>query len=87
MRQYNFPIWVVNSDRDLVALDSSTYTFIISFQCTNLYLGVLINVASAGDSTLFEVDEIVNTVSEAVDAEANIIFGSSIDPEVCHFIE
>lgn len=44
--------------------------------------GVLINVASAGDSTLFEVDEIVNTVSEAVDSEANIIFGSSIDPEL-----
>jgi cell division protein FtsZ len=44
--------------------------------------GVLINVASSGDCTLFEVDEIVNAVSEAVDAEANIIFGSSIDPEL-----
>jgi cell division protein FtsZ len=44
--------------------------------------GVLINVASAGDSTLYEVDEIVNTVSEAVDADANIIFGSSVDPDL-----
>jgi cell division GTPase FtsZ len=29
-----------------------------------------------------EVQEIASTVSVAVDAEANIIFGSSIDPEL-----
>jgi len=44
--------------------------------------GVLINVASDGDATLLEVQEIASTVSSAVDAEANIIFGSSIDPEL-----
>jgi len=44
--------------------------------------GVLINVASDGDATLLEVQEIASTVSSAVDTEANIIFGSSIDPEL-----
>ncbi len=42
----------------------------------------VINVASDGDATLLEVQEIASTVSSAVDAEANIIFGSSIDPDL-----
>ena len=42
----------------------------------------VINVASDGDATLLEVQEIASTVSVAVDSEANIIFGSSIDPEL-----
>ncbi|MBI4184766.1 MAG: cell division protein FtsZ [Proteobacteria bacterium] len=41
--------------------------------------GVLINVCGGPDMTLFEVDEAANRIREEVDAEANIIFGSSID--------
>jgi cell division protein FtsZ len=44
--------------------------------------GVLINITGGHDITLFEVDEAANRIRREVgenDAEANIIFGSSID--------
>jgi cell division protein FtsZ len=41
--------------------------------------GVLINVVGGPDLTLSEVDEIASVVREAVDSEANIIFGSTLD--------
>ncbi|HYD18970.1 MAG TPA: cell division protein FtsZ [Patescibacteria group bacterium] len=41
--------------------------------------GVLINVIGGLDLTLFEIDEAVNRVREEVDADANIIFGSTFD--------
>ena len=42
--------------------------------------GVLINITGGQDMTLFEVDEAANRIGEEVDAEANIIFGSALDP-------
>lgn len=41
--------------------------------------GVLINVTGGMDMTLFEVDEAVNRIRDEVDADANIIFGSTFD--------
>eukprot|EP00752_Nemacystus_decipiens_P000521 g521.t1 len=41
--------------------------------------GVLINITGGPDMTLFEVDEAANRIREEVDAEANIIFGSTFD--------
>ena len=41
--------------------------------------GVLISISGGQDLTLAEVDEIANTISNAVDPDANIIFGSSFD--------
>lgn len=41
--------------------------------------GVLLSITGGSDLTLFEVDEIANTIAKAVDPEANIIFGSSFD--------
>ena len=41
--------------------------------------GVLINITAGSDITLFEVDEAANRIREEVDAEANIIFGSTFD--------
>ncbi|MCZ6522990.1 MAG: cell division protein FtsZ [Alphaproteobacteria bacterium] len=41
--------------------------------------GVLINITGGLDMTLFEVDEAANRVRDEVDAEANIIFGSTFD--------
>ena len=41
--------------------------------------GVLINITGGMDMTLFEVDEAANRIREEVDAEANIIFGSTFD--------
>ena len=42
--------------------------------------GVLINITGGPDMTLFEVDEAANRIGEEVDPEANIIFGSALDP-------
>ena len=44
--------------------------------------GVLINITGGYDMTLFEVDEAANRIREEVDAEANIIFGSTFDEKM-----
>lgn len=44
--------------------------------------GVLINITGGTDLTLFELDEAANRIREEVDAEANIIVGSTMDPEM-----
>ncbi len=41
--------------------------------------GVLINITGGHDLTLFELDEAANRIREEVDAEANIIVGSTLD--------
>ena len=41
--------------------------------------GVLINITGGYDLTLFELDEAANKIREKVDAEANIIVGSTLD--------
>ena len=41
--------------------------------------GVLINITGGPDMTLFEVDEAANRIGDEVDADANIIFGSTMD--------
>jgi len=44
--------------------------------------GVLINITGGMDMTLFEVDEAANRMREEVDADANIIFGSTFDEKL-----
>lgn len=44
--------------------------------------GVLINITGGLDMTLFEVDEAANRIREEVDPNANIIFGSTFDPNM-----
>jgi cell division protein FtsZ len=44
--------------------------------------GVLINITGGPDMTLFEVDEAANRIGEEVDPQANIIFGSALDPSL-----
>lgn len=44
--------------------------------------GVLINITGGMDMTLFEVDEAANRIREEVESEANIIFGSTFNPEL-----
>ncbi|WP_102227236.1 cell division protein FtsZ, partial [Acidimangrovimonas sediminis] len=41
--------------------------------------GVLINITGGYDMTLFELDEAANIIREKVDADANIIVGSTLD--------
>ncbi len=44
--------------------------------------GVLINITGGPDLTLFEVNEAASIIQEAADEEANIIFGTVIDPRM-----
>src|SRR5210317_1926024 len=44
--------------------------------------GVLINITGGYDLTLFELDEAANRIREEVDQEANIIVGSTLDPDL-----
>ena len=44
--------------------------------------GVIINITGGQDMTLFEVDEACNRIRDEVDADANIIFGSTFDEEL-----
>jgi len=44
--------------------------------------GVLINITGGHDLTLFELDEAANKIREKVDAEANIIVGSTLDTDM-----
>ncbi|SEA43735.1 cell division protein FtsZ [Rubrimonas cliftonensis] len=44
--------------------------------------GVLINITGGYDLTLFELDEAANRIRAEVDPEANIIVGSTLDPEM-----
>ncbi len=41
--------------------------------------GLLINITGSSDVTLFEIDQAANRVKEEVDADANIMFGMSLD--------
>lgn len=44
--------------------------------------GVLFNITGGKDLSLFDVTEASNIITEAVDAEANIIFGAVINEEL-----
>ena len=44
--------------------------------------GVLINITGGYDLTLFELDEAANKIREKVDPDANIIVGSTLDPDL-----
>lgn len=44
--------------------------------------GVLFNVVGGSDLTLFEVNEAAEVIKQAVDADANIIFGVAADPNM-----
>ena len=44
--------------------------------------GRLINITGGYDLTLFELDEAANRIREEVDPDANIIVGSTLDPDI-----
>ncbi|WBU55639.1 cell division protein FtsZ [Paracoccus sediminicola] len=44
--------------------------------------GVLINITGGTDLTLFELDEAANIIRDKVDGDANIIVGSTLDPDM-----
>jgi cell division protein FtsZ len=44
--------------------------------------GVLFNITGGNDLTMFEVDEAARIISGEVDADANIIFGAVVKPDL-----
>lgn len=44
--------------------------------------GILFNIAGGEDITMAEVDEAARIISESADADANIIFGATINPKL-----
>ncbi len=44
--------------------------------------GVIINITGGMDVTLFEIDEAANHIREMVDPDANVFFGSALNPEM-----
>ena len=48
--------------------------------------GVLFNVTGGADLGMFEIDEAAKIITQAADPQANIIFGSVIDPEISNEI-
>lgn len=44
--------------------------------------GILLNITGGPDLTMTEVDEAASTISQAADADANIIFGAAIDEKM-----
>ncbi len=44
--------------------------------------GVLVNITGGDDVKLFEVDEAVQRIGREVDPDANLIFGTSLDPNM-----
>jgi cell division protein FtsZ len=48
--------------------------------------GVLFNVTGGADLGMFEIDEAAKVITQAADPQANIIFGSVIDPNISNEI-
>src|SRR5262245_43823931 len=66
-------------DRSRVAAESAISNPLLKDHSMKGAKGVLINITGGLDMTLHEVDEAANRIREEVDADANIIFGSTFD--------
>ncbi|HMJ98386.1 MAG TPA: cell division protein FtsZ, partial [Reyranella sp.] len=66
-------------DRSRVAAESAISKPLLEDHSMKGAKGVLINITGGLDMTLHEVDEAANRIREEVDADANIIFGSTFD--------
>ncbi len=67
-------------DRARIAAESAISNPLLDEVSMKGARGVLINITGGPDMTLFEVDEAANRIGDEVDSEANIIFGSTVDP-------
>src|SRR5436305_9177345 len=69
-------------DRSRVAAESAISNPLLEDHSMKGAKGVLINITGGLDMTLHEVDEAANRIREEVDADANIIFGSTFDEKL-----
>lgn len=70
-------------DRAVRAAESAISNPLLDHSCMKGAKGVLINITGGKDMTLYEVDSAANRIREEVgDTDANIIFGSTFNPEM-----
>ncbi len=69
-------------DRAIQAAEKAIANPLLDEISLNGAKGVLINITGSHDMTLFELDEAANRIREEVDADANIIVGSTLDPSM-----
>jgi len=70
-------------DRAVKAAESAIFNPLLDHNSMRGARGVLINITGGADMTLFEVDTAANRIREEVgDTDANIIFGSTFNPEL-----
>lgn len=70
-------------DRAIKAAEAAISNPLLDHSSMKGARGVLINITGGQDMTLFEVDTTANRIREEVgDSEANIIFGSTFNPEL-----
>lgn len=68
-------------NRAILAADAAISNPLLDHSSMKGARGVLINISGGEDMTLFEVDAAANRIKDEVDADANIIFGSTFDEE------
>jgi len=67
-------------DRALRAAEAALYNPLLAYASMSGAKGILINITGGDDITLFEVDEVVNRIRQAVENEGtNVIFGSTFN--------
>jgi cell division protein FtsZ len=70
-------------DRAIKAAEAAISNPLLDHNSMRGARGVLINITGGADMTLFEVDSAANRIREEVgDTDANIIFGSTFNPEL-----
>ncbi|TCP43122.1 cell division protein FtsZ [Rhodovulum marinum] len=69
-------------DRAVQAAEKAIANPLLDEVSLNGARGVLINITGGYDLTLFELDEAANRIRDVVDADANIIVGSTLDPDM-----
>ncbi|TCM84436.1 cell division protein FtsZ [Rhodovulum steppense] len=69
-------------DRAIQAAEKAIANPLLDEVSLNGAKGVLINVTGGYDLTLFELDEAANRIRDVVDPDANIIVGSTLDPNM-----
>ena len=69
-------------DREVVAAETAISNPLLDEISLQGARGILINITGGSDMTLFEVDKVANRIGEEVNEEAEIVFGSAIDPEL-----
>ncbi len=69
-------------DRAIVAAEAAIANPLLDEISLEGARGVLINITGGYDLTLFELDEAANKIREKVDPDANIIVGSTLDPDM-----